>query len=117
MDKGTEAKRTLDREEVIQEMKRRLVEKFDPDAIILFGSSARGGEGKDSDIDLLVITPIEGNYTELWSAMFDALGGLGLPKDLILMTREQFERDKKYIGTIARPAWKEGKTLYERSRS
>jgi len=40
------------RDEIIEEMKRRLVEKFHPEAIILFGSSARGEAREDSDIDL-----------------------------------------------------------------
>jgi predicted nucleotidyltransferase len=107
----------MKRGEIIEEMKRRLVTKFDPDAIILFGSSARGDAEDDSDVDLLVLTPIEGNYTDLWFRMYDSLGDLGVAKDLVLMTPEQFERGKQYVGTLARPASREGKILYERKRS
>jgi predicted nucleotidyltransferase len=105
------------RDEMIEEMKRRLVEKFHPEAIILFGSSARSEAREDSDIDLLVLTPIEGNYTDLWFAMYDSLADLGVPKDLVLMTPAQFETGKQYVGTLARPASREGRILYERKRS
>ncbi|MBM3335365.1 nucleotidyltransferase domain-containing protein [Candidatus Sumerlaeota bacterium] len=107
----------MKRREIIEEMKRRLVEKFDPQAVILFGSSVRGEPGQNSDIDLLILTPIETNYNDLWFAMYDSLADLEVPKDLVLMTPGQFERDRQYVGTLARPAWREGKVLYERKRS
>jgi len=33
----------------------RMVERFDPDRIMLFGSAARDEAGPDSDVDLLVV--------------------------------------------------------------
>ncbi|MAE69956.1 MAG: hypothetical protein CME06_05755 [Gemmatimonadetes bacterium] len=39
-------------------MTRRIVEQFDPDRIIIFGSHARGTAGPESDVDLLVVLPI-----------------------------------------------------------
>jgi len=39
---------------------KRLVQRFDPDQIILFGSHARGAPRVDSDIDLLVVLPVTG---------------------------------------------------------
>ncbi len=38
------------------EIKRRLLDKFDLKKIILFGSQARGTSDNKSDVDLLVIT-------------------------------------------------------------
>jgi predicted nucleotidyltransferase len=106
----------MKRQEIIEEMKRRLVAKFNPDAIILFASSARGEAQEDSNIDLLVLAPITGNHTDLWFAMYESLGDLEVSKDLVLMTTEQYERRKQYVGTIARPASREGQVLYERER-
>ena len=40
-------------EQAIQMMVERLVDRFDPDQIILFGSQARGTAGLGSDVDLL----------------------------------------------------------------
>ena len=45
----------------IEEMVRRIVERFHPEKIILFGSHARGTAGPDSDVDLLVVMPVQGS--------------------------------------------------------
>jgi hypothetical protein len=47
--------------------------------------------------------------------MYEVLKGMKLAKDIIVLTPEEFERDRQIPGTIARPAWKEGKILYEQS--
>ena len=43
----------------IQTFSQHIVEKFQPERIILFGSYADGQPTKDSDVDLLVILPFE----------------------------------------------------------
>jgi predicted nucleotidyltransferase len=42
-------------------MVRRIVEQFQPEKIILFGSHACGSADPDSDVDLLVIMPFTGS--------------------------------------------------------
>ena len=46
-------------EELIKEIKNRIVSEVHPEKIILFGSYAYGTPTKDSDVDLLVIMPSE----------------------------------------------------------
>ena len=46
--------RTIDRD-LLQEVTRRLVEQFQPEQVILFGSQAWGKPTADSDIDLMVV--------------------------------------------------------------
>ena len=46
-----------------------------------------------------------------------ALWGVGFARDIIVLTPKEFERDKHIPGTVARPAWKEGKVLYERKEA
>lgn len=46
-------------------------------------------------------------------AMDRALGGLGIARDVIVLTPEEYERDRKIVGTVARPASLEGKVLYD----
>ncbi len=41
-----------------------IAERFQPDRIILFGSHARGDSHATSDVDLLVIMPVEGRTTD-----------------------------------------------------
>lgn len=99
--------------EVIREMKNRLVREFHPKRIILFGSQARKSADERSDVDLLVICPIHGKRRTLMVAMDRALKGLPIARDIIILTPDEFERDRHIPGTVARPAWKEGEVLYE----
>ena len=104
----------LDLPEQIWEMVRRIVERFDPERIVLFGSYGRGTPGPDSDADLLVVLPVHGSRRKLAADMELALVGLRFPKDLIVVTPEEVERDRDQIGTIIGPALGEGVVLYER---
>ena len=101
-------------EAILKEIRERLVSQFHPDRIILFGSQARETEDHRSDIDIIVIFPFRGKRRSLMVAMDRALKGLGIARDIIVLTPEEFERDRYIPGTIARPAWLEGRILYER---
>jgi len=46
-------------------------------------------------------------------AMDRALRGLDIATDIIALRPEEFERDRRIPGTVARPAWREGIVLYE----
>ena len=43
--------------EQIKDFTKRVVVQFQPMRILLFGSYARGEQGEDSDVDLLIIMP------------------------------------------------------------
>jgi predicted nucleotidyltransferase len=101
-------------EEILNEAAQRLARRFQPSLVILFGSHARGTADERSDVDLLVVCPVDGNRRRLMVAMDRALKGLGFARDVIVLTPEEFERDREIPGTIARPAWLEGRILYER---
>ena len=101
--------------ELISEMAERIVKRFDPDRIILFGSHARGDAGPDSDVDLLVVMPLSGSRREKAIEIGVALHDIRLPKDVIVTTPEEFEWRKDTIGTIEHPAWREGRLLYARA--
>jgi len=96
----------------IRRMVRRIVERFKPEKVILFGSHARGNAGPDSDVDLLVVMPVEGSKREKQLEVRMALGRLGIPVDIVLSRPEDFEWRKDYVGTIEHPAWQEGRVLY-----
>ncbi len=101
-------------QEKIREMTRRIVERFDPEKIILFGSHARGEAGPDSDVDLLVVMPVKGSKREKGVEIGVALHDIRVPKDIIVTTPGAFEWRKEVVGTIERPAAREGKVLYAR---
>jgi predicted nucleotidyltransferase len=99
----------------IQEMVRRIVVQFAPEKIVLFGSHARGHAGPDSDVDLLVIKPVTGSRRQERLAMRVALRGMGVAKDILLVTPEEVETSRELPGTLIRSALREGKVLYEQS--
>ena len=97
----------------IEEMVRRIVERFHPEQVILFGSYARGKAGPDSDVDLLVVMQVSGSKRKIAVEIDLALAGMGLPKDIIVVTPEEVARLRDIVGTIVYPAVREGKVMYE----
>jgi len=94
----------------------RLVAQFQPKRVILFGSQARGAADARSDVDLLVVCSLDtsrGSRRPMMVAMDRALRGLDMATDIIVLTPEEFDRDRHIPGTVARPAWREGIVLYE----
>jgi predicted nucleotidyltransferase len=100
--------------ERIEEMVRRIVDRFHPEKIILFGSHARGTAGPDSDADLLVVMRVPGSRRKQAVAIDLALAGIPFPADVIVITPEDLERDGNRPGTVIHPALREGQVLYER---
>ena len=100
--------------DAIEEMVGRIVERFDPERIILFGSHARGSAGPDSDVDLLVVMPVVGSKRAKQIEVRLALHDISFPKDVIVTTPEEFARRKEVPGTIEWPAAREGRVVYAR---
>ena len=102
----------MDRE--ITKMVRRIVRQFHPERVILFGSHARGEAGPDSDVDLLIVMPVQGPRRERQVDIRVALHDISVPKDIIVTSPEDFAWRKDTVGTIEYPAVREGKVLYAR---
>lgn len=103
---------TADMGEAIQGAVRRIVERFHPDRVILFGSHARGEARPDSDVDLLVVMPVQASRREAAVAIGAALRDVPFAKDIVVSTPEDFEWRKEVTGTVEYPAAHEGKLLY-----
>jgi predicted nucleotidyltransferase len=99
-------------DETLNEVKRRLVDGFHPDKIILFGSQARGAAAERSDVDILVVSGFEGERREVMLEMDRALGELDYAFDVLISTPEEFEVDRLIPGAVSRYADKEGRVLY-----
>lgn len=89
-------------ESTIQESVRRIVEAFAPERVIVFGSYARGTADDRSDLDLLVIRDFKPGETRIgvWLAMERSLEGLGIGRDIVLVTRAEFELSGRTLGTV-----------------
>jgi predicted nucleotidyltransferase len=98
----------------IARMVRRIVTRFDPERIILFGSRARGGASPDSDVDLLVVMPVQGSKRRKGLDIDLAVYDLNCPVDVVVVTPEEYSRHADIVGTVVYPAVREGKVLYAR---
>jgi predicted nucleotidyltransferase len=85
-----------------------------PEQIILFGSYARGEEGRDSDLDLLVIKEDVDSVGAESARIYRALADLTVPVDIVVVRRAYVERYRDLVGTVVMPALREGKVLYAR---
>jgi predicted nucleotidyltransferase len=97
-----------------REIKKRLLAKFDLEKIILFGSQARGDENIKSDVDLLLIGNVTYNRYKMMTDALRSLGKMDFAFDVVILSREEFEKHKTIPGTVARYAYKEGSILYEK---
>jgi len=98
----------------IQQMVELIVAQFQPEKIILFGSHARGDGTPDSDVDLLIVMPVEGSKRAKQLEIRAAVHDVRVPKDILVSRPEEFQWRKDIVGTIERPAVREGKVLYAR---
>jgi len=95
----------------------RLVQHFDPEKIILFGSVARGEAGRDSDVDLLVVLPEVANRRRTGAELRIACQDIPVPMDLIPVGREELAEQALLPGSVVGAALREGKAIYERENT
>ena len=101
-------------QDMIEMMVRRIVDRFDPERVILFGSHATATADAHSDVDLLVVMPVAGSRRKKAIEIGVALHDIRVPKDIIVTTPEDFAWRQEVVGTIERPAARTGKVLYAR---
>ena len=100
---------------LIDRMVKRIVKRFRPERIILFGSHARGDAGPDSDVDLLVVMDFEGSKLQKMVELRGTLRDIPVPVDILVTRPADFAWRKDVVGTIEWPAFHEGKVLYARA--
>jgi predicted nucleotidyltransferase len=77
--------------------------------IIVFGSSARGNAKEDSDLDVMVVEPEVSSQVEESVRLRDVLGPLGIPVDVLVVSRETFEYWADTPNTVFNEAVREGR--------
>ena len=98
----------------LNEITDRIVRNFQPEQVILVGSQARGDARPDSDIDLLIVMPDGTDRRRTAVATRRLLGDLHASIDIIVATSDLVARKGTLVGTILRPALREGRLLYGR---
>jgi predicted nucleotidyltransferase len=109
-----------------QDIKQRIIESLVANVnlykVILFGSFAYGNPGKDSDIDLIVVTDDEkmpqnyeeniGNYLKVSSALRDIKKHI--PIDLIVHTKSMYNKFIELGGIFSKELLNKGEILFEK---
>jgi predicted nucleotidyltransferase len=93
-----------------------LVEKYEPEKIILFGSLATGGIHEWSDIDLLVVKETS---TRRFYRRAEALKGIerNIPLDLIILTPEEVRLLCGERAFFIKDILEQGRVVYEKEKS
>lgn len=76
----------------LSEVVDRIVRKFHPEKIILFGSWARGEAREDSDLDWLVVLPKVEHTRKAAIQIGNSLSNLPISKDIIVTTPKDIEK-------------------------
>ena len=103
-------------ESMINEVKQRLINLYDPVAIYIFGSYAWGHPDEESDLDLLVVLD---HYTKnRHQTLVDghkALMDLDLCKDIIVYSQEEFVDCSQDKTSLCNKVVKQGKQIYAKA--
>ena len=83
---------------LVDETVKRIAEKFSPEKIIIFGSVAKGTADEYSDLDILVVMKSDKQPYERAVPIYLAVAGIRVPKDIIVLTPEEFaaQHDNEY---------------------
>lgn len=100
--------------DLLREIVERIVERFHPERVILFGSRARGEATADSDMDLLIVAETDLPPRERFSAVCRLLADYPVAFDVIVKTPEEYRRRRRVVNHIVYFADKYGDVLYER---
>ena len=95
-------------------MANKIVRRFHPTRIILFGSQTRGDDNANSDVDLLVVFPDAADKRKIAIEIRRTLSEFNIPKDILVTTPAEIDRRGHLIGTVLHTALREGKIIYER---
>jgi uncharacterized protein len=96
----------------IKNLCRQIVEKFQPEKIILFGSYAYGKPNADSDVDLLVVMSFEGQTVKQAIKIRENISGK-MPLDLLVRTPAQVKERLSLGDFFIKEIIERGKVLYE----
>ncbi len=98
----------------LAEIVRRLVDAYEPERVYLFGSTARGDAGPDSDYDLLVVVPDDAAPERRRSRLaYEALRGTGVATDVLVWTRSAFDARLHLRASLPATVSDEGAILYD----
>ena len=101
-------------ETIISTMVDRIVGRFQPARVVLFGSHARGTAIESSDVDLLVVMSDVQDKRRAAVEIRRSLGDLTISKDIVVTTPDEIASRGDVVGSILHTALREGVTVYRK---
>lgn len=93
-----------------------IVAEADPIRVLLFGSVARGDDGPDSDIDLMVVLPsIDYTKRRTWAVRLRRGTPTLLPIQIYVTDERECTRRRDVIGSMHYWSLREGRVVYART--
>jgi predicted nucleotidyltransferase len=101
---------------IIKQLVALITSKISPVQIILFGSYARGDNGKNSDIDILIVMKNLENERKITGLLYKELlkNDVSIPVDLLAIDYDKYNKIKNKNGYIYKTINQEGIILYEK---
>jgi len=99
-------------DEQLHEIVQRIVEAVHPLRVILFGSTARGEAGPQSDLDILIVVPDGTHRFNTTQAVYQCLRGLRVAVDVVVATESDVREYGNSPVLIYREALRDGRELY-----
>ena len=101
-------------EDLLREIRNKIVRAANPEKIVLFGSYVYGKPTDQSDLDILVVMKSDLPRYRRSRSIYRCLAGLLIPKDILVYTPEEIEEwdevPQAFISTVMR----QGKVIYEK---
>lgn len=104
------------KKDTINQIKNTLIAVYNPLKIYLFGSYAWGKPTKESDLDLLVVVSksTKRSYERAVKG-YRALRDMTISKDILVLTKKEFDDLSQDVTTLCYKAKCDGKLLYAKS--
>ena len=100
-------------EDRLEDVKKRIVDTFSPQKIILFGSYAYGQPTPDSDVDLLVVMESDDRPVERAAKVSRLLRPRPFQMDILVRTPEEIQHRLEIGDQFIREVLEKGRVLYE----
>ena len=102
--------------ETIQAITQLIVERFQPEQVILFGSCARGEEDKNSDLDLLILVRDEAEVPHRGNPIRLAIAEhFVLPVDVLIYSADVVAKYRQDPNSMISRMLEDSEVLYDRS--
>ena len=100
------------KQDILNDLVRRIREVVEPLRIVLFSSAARGEMGPDSDLDVLVVVPDGTDCRATAMRLYRDIHGIRIAFDLVVATPALLTKHIHTPGMVYRHALEDGRELY-----